>query len=531
MLHVQNLTYRIAGRTLFEGASMHLPKGHKGAIVGRNGIGKSTLFRLILGEAHPDNGDITVQSGARVGIVAQEVPHSDTCVLDFVLDADQERSSLLQEADSASDPDRIAYIHTRLWEIDAYGAPARAAKILIGLGFDEDKQLESVSSFSGGWKARIALAAALFTEPDLLLLDEPTNHLDLEAAAWLENFLKTYPRTLLIVSHDRHFLNSVVDRIYHVSEQKITLYNGDYDFYEKTRRERLAGLEAERRKQEAQRAHVQKFVDRFRAKSSKAKQVQSRVKMLEKFTPLVTPADDPTLTLTFPEPENLAPPLLTLEKVSVGYDEKVILKNLNQRIDFEDRIALLGPNGNGKSTFAKLLAGELNPMQGTLQASNKLKVGFFHQHQHEMLNMQETAYDHMYRLMYPAPQDKIRARLGRFGFSRDKADVPVEKLSGGEKARLSFALISYASPQLLIMDEPTNHLDIETRESLVMAINEFAGAVILVSHDWHLLELTADRLWIVGNQTVRPYDGTLDDYRHEILSGKKDLKEKTNKRK
>ena len=521
MLHVKNLTYRIAGRTLLESTSMHLPKGHKGALVGRNGIGKSTLFKLILKEIQPDNGEVVVQSGARVGIVAQEIPHTDSKVIDVVMNADTERAALLIEAETATDPDRIGYVHSRLWEIDAYGAPARAAKILLGLGFDDQAQEKSVNDFSGGWKARVALAAALFTEPDLLLLDEPTNHLDLEASAWLEEFLKSYSRTLLIISHDRHFLNNVINRIYHVFDHKLTLYNGNYDFYEKTRRERLATMDAERRKQDAQRAHVEKFIDRFRYKTSKAKQVQSRLKMLERFNPITTVHDDPTLKLDFPEPEELAPPLLTLEKVAVGYNDKVILKNLNQRIDFQDRIALLGANGNGKTTFARLLAQELAPLSGEIQASNKLKAGFFHQHQHEALILTDTAYEHMYKLMYPAVPDKIRARLGRFGFSRDKADVPVAKLSGGEKARLSFALISYAAPQLLILDEPTNHLDIETRESLVMAINDFAGAVILISHDWHLLELTADRLWLVGNQTVKSYDGTLEDYRKQIVGSKK----------
>lgn len=519
MLHIKNLTYRIAGRTLIEGASAHLPKGHRAAIVGRNGVGKSSLFRLITGQAQCDGGEIQVQRGARIGIVAQEIEGTSLSVLDFVLKSHTERDALLKEAETVTDPERIAEVFGRLEEIDAYEAPSKAAKILAGLGFDEEAQARPLSTYSGGWRMRVALAAALFLEPDLLLLDEPTNHLDLEAATWLESFLKRYPRTLLMISHDRRFLNAIVDRLYHLDQKTLTFYNGDFDFFERTRRERLAGLEAERKKQEAQKAHMQSFIDRFRAKSSKAKQVQSRLKMMERFTPLSTMEEDPLISLNFPDPEALAPPLITLDSVTAGYGEKVVLRGLNQRLDAEDRIALLGANGNGKSTFAKLLAGLIDPLSGDIQRSNRLRVGYYHQHQLDALIPDETAYDHMLALMTGAAESKIRARLGRFGFTKEKSDVEVKKLSGGEKARLNFALISYQEPQIILLDEPTNHLDLETRESLIFAINAFKGAVVLVTHDWHLLEMTADRLWLVEGGKVQRYEGTLDDYRQKVLRG------------
>lgn len=521
MLHIQNITYRIAGRTLLEGASAHLPKGHRGALVGRNGIGKTTLFKLILNAAQTDEGEVSTQRGASVGIVAQEVPGGAETPLEHVLKADKERTSLLAEAEIAQDPGRIADIQERLIEIDAYSAPARASKILAGLGFDEIAQNKPLSDFSGGWRMRVALAAVLFFQPDLLLLDEPTNHLDMEAALWLESFLKNYPHTLLMVSHDRHFINAIVDRVYHIHNLKIETYTGNYDFYEKTRREKLAHLQAQKDKQDKQKAHIQKFIDRFRAKSSKARQAQSRIKALERFSEINIAQDDPTLSLNFPAPEPLSPPLITLEKAATGYEDKVVLKNLNGRIDPDDRIALLGMNGNGKTTFARLLAGRNKVMTGAMQSSPKMRVGFFNQHQIEDLVPQETPFNHLDRLMIGKAEARVRARLGRFGFPQSKADTPVEKLSGGEKARLVFCLISYHEPHLVILDEPTNHLDVETRESLVMAINAFEGAIILITHDWHLLELTANRLWLVENQTVQPFEGTLEDYKAHVLGGPK----------
>ena len=517
MLHVENLTYRVAGLSLFEGAQAHLPKGHHAGLVGRNGTGKSTLFRLILGEVHSDEGAVTVQKGAKVAQVAQEVPGGSQTPLEFVIAADTELHKLLIAAETTTDPMLIADIYERMEAIDAYSANARAAKILVGLGFNEEEQNRSLDSFSGGWRMRVALAAILFQQPDLLLLDEPTNHLDFESTAWLEGYLKNYPHTLLIISHDRHLLNGVVDQIYHLSHKKLTLYSGNYDFYERTRRAQMAIQQAALVKQKVQRDHLQQFVDRFRYKASKAKQAQSRIKMLEKFKPISVMKDDPPVNLTFPEPENLSPPLITLDKVSVGYGDKVILRGLNQQIDPNDRIGLLGANGNGKSTFAKLLSEILPPMSGEIRHSNKLRVGYFHQHQIESLQLEETAFQHIEPLMKGARIDQIRARLGRFGFVKQKADVPVAKLSGGEKARLNFALISATKPQILILDEPTNHLDVDARDSLIMAINDFPGAIILITHDWHLLDHTVDRLWLVDNKTVAPFDGDLSDYRRLVM--------------
>jgi ATP-binding cassette subfamily F protein 3 len=521
MLTLKNLTYRIAGRTLLDSASLQLDRGQKIGLVGRNGIGKSTLFRLILGQIHADGGNLNFAQSFKIATVAQEAPGGDASALEFVINADHERTALLLEAETCEDPDRIGEIHDRLMNIDAYTAEARAARILLGLGFSEADQHRSLSSFSGGWRMRIALAASLFQHPDLLLLDEPTNHLDLEASIWLENFLKSYNATLLIVSHDREFLNNVVTKIFHLHRGKITTYNGNYDFYEKTRKEQLAFGQAYNEKIEAQKKHMMKFVDRFRASATKARQAQSRLKAVEKLEPLSLAEDDPTLKLDFPETEALAPPYATYDKVSLGYDDKVILHSLRGTIGPEDRIALLGANGNGKSTFAKFLAGRLKPQAGHFHLSPKLRVGYFHQHQVEDLKKGDTAYHHVADLMPNASETVIRSFLGRFGFDKIKSDVAVEKLSGGEKARLVMALISSQKPHLLIFDEPTNHLDVEMRESLMMSINNFAGAVILITHDWHLLRHTADRLWLVAEGTIRPYEGDLEDYRKEVLGGSK----------
>lgn len=517
MLHIQNMTFRIGGRPLFTNASMHLPKGHKGGLVGRNGIGKSSLFKMIQGVYHCDSGKVQVQKDARIGVVAQEVQEIEKTPLEFVLDADQERKDLLHAVETEQDPMKLADIHMRLCEIDAYSAPAEAAKILVGLGFNEEDQNRPLKNFSGGWRMRVALGAALFSKPDLLLLDEPTNHLDLESVVWFEKFLKTYPQTVLLVSHDREILNNVVDRIYHVHNQEITFYKGNYDYFEKTYREQLLIQQAAADRQAMEKARVESFINRFRAKASKARQVQSRVKMLEKFQPITVLQNDPVYKLDFPNPEELRPPLVTLESVTAGYGDKVVLTHLNQRFDADDRIALLGSNGNGKSTFAKLVAGMIAPLKGTINRSNKVKVGYYHQHQVDSLRLTESAYDHLRPFMPAARPDQVRARLGQFGFSKDKADLPVDKLSGGEKARLNFALVSAEQPHILILDEPTNHLDMESRERLIMAINAFEGAVILISHDWHLLELTADRLWLVADRTVKPYDGDLQDYRRDVL--------------
>ncbi len=518
MLQIRDLTYRIAGRTLLEDASVHIPMGHKVGLVGRNGTGKSTLFKLITQEIHADSGDLKMRNGARLGILPQEAPGGPESLLQTVLDADIERKNLLDEAETATDPARIADIHVRLADIDAHTAESRAAKILSGLGFDHEAQQRSCSSFSGGWRTRVALAGTLFAEPDLLLLDEPSNYLDLEATLWLENFLKSYQRTLIIISHDRDLLNNVAETIIHLDQLKLVKYTGNYDFFEKTRAEKIALAEGMAKKQEAQRKHLQSFVDRFRAKASKARQAQSRVKMLEKLKPIASVMEEYTVNFTFPTPEPLSSPIISMEECAAGYSEAShVLKHLNLRIDMDDRIALLGSNGNGKSTFAKLIAGRLKTQLGQLQKSSKLKIGFFAQHQLDEMRPEESAYQHLSEKMGNAGQSQVRARLGQFGFNRDKSDVAVKQLSGGEKARLNFCLLSVEKPHLLILDEPTNHLDVDAREALVQGLNGFDGAVLLISHDPHLVSLVADDLWLVSDGGVAPYNGDMNDYKKFVL--------------
>jgi ATP-binding cassette subfamily F protein 3 len=519
MLTLDDLTYRVAGRALLDGASAQIAFGWKVGLVGRNGTGKTTLLDLIRGERHLDGGDILLPKGARIGFVAQEAPGGEATPLEIVLAADEERTRLLGAVEGEHHDDGAAELHERLFEIDAHAAPARAATILAGLGFNHEEQQQPMSSFSGGWRMRVALAAALFSEPDLLLLDEPTNHLDLEAALWLAEFLRNYRKTLLLVSHDRQFLDEVVDHILHLAEQKLTLYTGGYETFVRTRREALAQLQAQATRQDAERKRLQVFIDRFRAKATKARQAQSRMKALARMEPISLAADEAPIRFEFPEPRELAPPLITIDHVSVGYEPgKPVLRNLDLRLDPDDRIALLGANGNGKSTFAQLLAGRLKPFSGEVRRASRLHAGYFAQHQIEELDPEATPYEHLARLMPKALPEAIRARAARFGFGVDKVFVKARALSGGEKARLTFALITVDAPPLLILDEPTNHLDLEAREALVAAINEFAGAVVLVSHDWHLLSLVADQLWLVADGTVKPYDGDLEDYRRMILA-------------
>ncbi len=515
MLKIQDISYSVAGRPLLEGASASIPTGHKVGIVGRNGTGKTTLFRLIRGELTLDTGTITLPSGAKIGGVAQEVPSSDTSLIDTVLEADTERAALL--AEEASDPARIAEIQERLAAIDAWGAEARAATILKGLGFTHAEQQMPCSAFSGGWRMRVALAGVLFAQPDLLLLDEPTNYLDLEGALWLEAYLTKYPHTVLIISHDRELLNRAVGHILHLNDRKLTLYTGGYDTFAKTRAERRAVQAAAAKKQEAQRAHLQSFVDRFKAKASKAKQAQSRVKMLERMDTIRAPEDAARTVFTFPEPEELSPPIINMDGTAVGYSGTPVLRRLNLRLDQDDRIALLGRNGEGKSTLSKLLAGKLKAMEGRITSSSKLRVGYFAQHQVDELHLDETPLDHIRRERPNDAPPKLRARLAGFGLGADQAETLVAKLSGGQKARLSLLLATIEAPHLLILDEPTNHLDIESREALVEALTAYSGAVILVSHDMHLLSLVADRLWLVKDGHVAPYDGDLETYRVSLL--------------
>ncbi|RDD62795.1 ABC-F family ATP-binding cassette domain-containing protein [Ferruginivarius sediminum] len=525
MLSIQDLTYRVEGRPLLQGASLTVNAGEHVGLIGRNGSGKSTLLKLIAGELQPDGGNIQLAGANRVGRLRQEAPAGPDSLLDTVLAADTERTSLLAEAETATDPHRIAEIHARLNDIDAHAAPARAARILAGLGFDEAAQRRACAEFSGGWRMRVALAALLFSQPDVLLLDEPTNHLDLEAGIWLEGYLKTWPGTILLVSHDRTLLNSAVGKICHLEQRKLTLYQGGYDTFERTRRERLERQRALAEQQEAERKRIQAFVDRFRAKANKARQAQSRLKMLARMQPIAPVIEDKSIHFNFPQPEQLPPPLVAMDGASVGYAaDTPVLRNLNQRIDQDDRIALLGRNGNGKTTFARLLADRLAPMGGKITKPPKLRIGYFSQDQAEELDLQATPLDHMAKALPNAQPTTLRSHLGRFGFGEDKAEVEVGKLSGGEKARLLFALMTRDAPQMLILDEPTNHLDIEARQALVEALNAYEGAVILVTHDPHLLELVADRLWLVADGMVRTWDGDLTDYRRYLLDQRREAK-------
>ncbi|MEL7026456.1 MAG: ABC-F family ATP-binding cassette domain-containing protein [Pseudomonadota bacterium] len=518
MLKIQNISFAIAGRPLFEGASATIPSGHRVGLVGRNGTGKTTLFRLIKGELALEGGEIERPKGARIGGVDQEVPASATSLLDTVLAADTERSALLDEADRAEDPARIAEIQTRLQDIGAWSAEARASSILKGLGFNEADQARPCSDFSGGWRMRVALAGVLFAAPDLLLLDEPTNYLDLEGALWLETYLARYPHTSIVISHDRGLLNRAVGAILHLEDRRLTLYQGPYDTFAQTRMARLAVAEAEAKKQDARRAHLQSFVDRFRYKASKARQAQSRLKMIEKMTPISAPEEAALKKFSFPEAEELSPPIINLESASVGYDGAAVLKKLNLRIDQDDRIALLGKNGEGKSTLSKLLAAKLDALGGRATRARKLRIGYFAQHQLDELRADESPVDHIRRLRPDEPEAKRRARLGGFGILAAQAELPAKDLSGGQKARLALLLATLDAPHLLILDEPTNHLDIESREALIEALNAYSGAVVLVSHDMHLLSLVADRLWLVEGGHVSPFDGDLDGYRQKLLS-------------
>ena len=518
MLALRNITFTLEGKRLFDDTSVVIPAGHKVGFVGRNGTGKTTLFRLIRGELALDAGEIEVPRRARIGGVAQEAPASADSLIDTVLAADTERAALLAEAETATDPHRIAEIQTRLTDIDAHSAEARAAAILNGLGFDAAAQARPCAEFSGGWRMRVALAAVLFSRPDVLLLDEPTNYLDLEGAIWLENFLARYPHTVLVISHDRDLLNRSVGAILHLHRQKLTLYQGNYDTFDNTRRARLEQQAAEKKKQDAQRAHMQSFVDRFRAKASKARQAQSRLKALERMKPIAAVVEDAVAGFGFPEPEALSPPIIRLEDVSVGYDGRAVLSGLDLRIDQDDRIALLGANGQGKSTLSKLLSDRLAPMSGRKTASSKLRVGYFAQHQVDELHIDETPLQHVARLRPTEPPAKLRARLAAGGIGADIAANEVGRLSGGQKARLSLLLATIDAPHLIVLDEPTNHLDIESREALVQGLTEYGGAVILVSHDPYLVELVADRLWLVKDGRVAPFEGDMDDYRRLLLS-------------
>jgi ATP-binding cassette subfamily F protein 3 len=520
MLSITDLSIRLAGRLLIDQSSVQITPGSRVGLVGRNGTGKSTLFKVIRGELAAEHGSVTLPPRWRIGSLAQEAPNGPESLISVVLKADLERDALLTEAESATDPHRIAEIQTRLVDIDAHSAPSRAAAILSGLGFSAADQLRPCAEFSGGWRMRVALAATLFAAPDLLLLDEPTNYLDLEGTLWLEDHLAHYPRTVIVISHDRDLLESSVDQILHLERGKLTLYKGSYSSFEEQRAAReLLDAKAVKR-QEAERARLQAFVDRFKAKASKARQAQSRVKMLERLKPITALVTEDVREISFPAPEKiLSPPIIAVDNASVGYDPaSPVLNRVTLRIDNDDRIALLGANGNGKSTLVKLLAGRLAPFSGKVTRADKLSIAYFAQHQLDELNEDASAYDHVRKLMGDAPEAKVRARAGAIGFSGKAADTKAGKLSGGEKARLLLGLATFFGPNMIILDEPTNHLDIDSRGALAEAINEFPGAVIMVSHDRYLIEACADRLWIVADRTVTNYEGDLDEYRRLVLS-------------
>lgn len=528
MITISDVSARIAGRLLLDHASVSLPTGTKAGLVGRNGAGKSTLFRVITGDLGAETGSVFIPKNARLGQVAQEAPATEESLIDIVLAADKERAALMLEAETATDPGRIADIQMRLVDIDAHSAEARASSILAGLGFDQEAQLRPASSFSGGWRMRVALASVLFAEPDLLLLDEPTNYLDLEGTLWLEDYIRRYPYTVIIISHDRDLLNNAVNAIVHLDQKKLTFYRGGYDQFERQKAEADELQTKAKVKNDAARKHLQSFIDRFKAKASKAKQAQSRVKALERMGTVSSVIEDHVQPITFPEPEKQpASPIVAINGGAVGYEPgNPILKGLNLRIDNDDRIALLGSNGNGKSTFAKFISGRLAPDSGDLRLAPSLKIGFFAQHQLDDLVPEENPVEHVRKLMPQAPEAKVRARVAQMGLATEKMATPAKDLSGGEKARLLMGLAAFHAPNLLILDEPTNHLDIDSRRALIEALNDYNGAVILISHDRHLIEATVDRLWLVNNGTVTTFEGDMDEYRDLIVSSGKKKDEK-----
>ena len=518
MINFKNISFSIGGVSLLEETSAFVPTGHKVGIVGRNGAGKTTLFKLIQKELIIDGGVIEIPRNFKVGSVAQEAPSTEETLLDTVLAADVERAELLRDSEIETDPNKIANIHIRLADIDAYSADARASSILTGLGFSQNDQKSPCSSFSGGWRMRVALASVLFSNPDLLLLDEPTNYLDFEGTAWLENYLQKFKNTVLVISHDRSLLNKSVNGILHLSNKNLQFYSGNYDSFDNERRIQLEQKISLKNKQDAQRAHIQSFVDRFKAKASKARQAQSRIKILEKMKPIVIEEDQKIPRFKFDEAIKFAPPLVTLDKASVGYNDVEVLKNINIQINPDDRIGLLGVNGEGKSTFSKLIAKKIKLINGSLQIPQKLKIGYFAQHQLDELRPKETAFEHVYAKLKSEIPSKVRARLGSAGFAADTMDLQVKRLSGGQKARLLLLLVVIEKPDLLILDEPTNHLDIESREALIMALNDYKGSLILVSHDAFLVERLVDRLLIIKDGNVSEFSGDIHDYRKLILN-------------
>lgn len=536
MLTVSNLTYKIGNRTILDECGVSIIDNWKVGVIGLNGAGKSTLFKLIAGELQADGGTVSYPSSQKLGMVRQDIPETDTPLIDMVLAADEELAALWKATETETDPNKIAEIYEKLTDMDAYSAPSKASRLLTGLGFKEEQLQEPFSSFSGGWRMRVALAAALFVEPEILLLDEPTNHLDLEAIMWLEAYLAAYPHTLLIISHDREVLNRCIDHVVHVDNQQLTLYTGNYDTFERERAERLGLQQKMFEKQQAEREHMQKFVDRFKAQASKARQAQSRMKALERMDIVDAVIANRAVRFSFPSPDKIPSPMVSIDKADVGYSAgNPILRNVHESIDRDDRIAILGANGNGKSTMMKLIAGKLDVMEGSLFRSNKLRIGYFSQHQTEELDVNATPYEEMMAMMrqkYPEVSEPVvRAKLGAFGFSRQLSDNKISTLSGGEKARLLFAFMSFDAPHLLLLDEPTNHLDIDAREALVQALNGYDGAIIIVSHDPNMIERVADRLWLVKDGACTHFDGDLEDYRKFTIKARREERKGDKKKK
>ncbi|RUO56500.1 ATP-binding cassette domain-containing protein [Pseudidiomarina homiensis] len=519
MISIRGMALMRGGNVLLQNSDITIFPGHHVGVVGRNGTGKSSLFALMRGELQVEQGECDVPKQWRIASVKQETPGLEQAALDYVLDGDTELRALedqLKQAEVQNDGHAIGRLHDQLATIGAYEAPARAASLLAGLGFSDEQFQQPVKAFSGGWRMRLNLAQALIARADLLLLDEPTNHLDVDAIFWLEDWLQRFPGTLLLISHDRDFLDAVCQQIVHIEQQTATSYNGNYSSFERQYAEQIAQQQAQFEKEQAQRKHLQKYIDRFRYKASKARQAQSRIKALERLTASAPLVANSQFQFGFRDPEQLPNPLLTLDDVQAGYGDTVILRSIKFNLVPGSRIGLLGRNGAGKSTLVKLLAGELQPQQGTLQLNSGIKLGYFAQHQLELLDSQATPLQHIQRLDAHATEQQLRDFLGSFGFSGDQATRQVAPMSGGEKARLVLAIIVYQKPNLLLLDEPTNHLDSVMREALVYALQDFAGAMVIVSHDRHLLRTTVDEFFLVANAQVQPFDGDLDSY-HEWL--------------
>ena len=529
MIKIEKISFSIGGRKLLDTGNITIPSGHKVGVVGRNGTGKTTLFGLIKEDLELESGQINIPKNAKIGDVQQEVSENNLSVIDTILAADEERETLLKRVKTEKDPDQIAEMQIRLEDIGAWSAEARASTILKGLGFNEEDNHLPCQSFSGGWRMRISLAAVLFNQPDLLLLDEPTNYLDLEGTIWLENYLGTYPHTVLVISHDRNLLNNCVNSILHLEDKNLTYYSGNYEKFAETRMAQLENKFSEIKKQDKTRQHLQSFVDRFRYKAKKAKQAQSRLKALSKLKTISLPNERALRKILFPSPDKLASPLLSIENGSTGYNGKAVLSNLNLRIDHDEKIALLGKNGEGKSTLSKLLADRIPLLSGSLIRSSKLRIGYFSQHQTDELRKDETPFDHLSRARPNKSISERKKILGSFGIGSDQSELQVLAMSGGQKARLLLLLATLDNPHLLILDEPTNHLDIESREALIEALTKFSGAVILVSHDFHLLSLVSEKLWLVKNGVVCPYEEDLESYRSDILIKKHGKRSKASK--